>query len=251
MFDFKGDTVWVTGSASGIGAATATMFADHGANVIVHGLNQRDASEALKAKIEDKGRRAMVVDGDLSDATAVQSMVEEIENGMGGLSVLVNCAGGGTSKNAPIWETDEEEWDRTINRNLRSMFLTIRACTPMLRASGKGRIVNVSSATERTGGIPGSAPYTAAKGGVNALTRAAAKELAPDIRVNAASPGLVDSPFHAEEAQKAYPDLIKRIPLARIGVPDDLAGPIVFLASDYAGYMTGEVVEASGGSRLR
>lgn len=251
MFDFKGDIVWVTGSASGIGAATARMFAQHGADLVIHGLNQRDASEALKVEIEAMGRRAIVVDGDLTDGATVNAMVSEIEAGLGGLSVLVNCAGGGTGVNAPIWETEEDEWDRTVNRNLRSMFLTIRACTPMLRASGKGRIVDVSSATERTGGIPGSSPYTAAKGGVNALTRAAAKELAPEIRVNAASPGLVDSPFHSEDAKTVYPDLIKRIPLARIGLPEDLAGPILFLASDYAAYVTGEVLEATGGSRLR
>lgn len=251
MFNFDKDIIWVTGSASGIGKATAKMFAEHGADVVIHGLNQREASEETRSEIEKIGRRAIVVDGDLTDSATVNRMASEIEKGLGGLSVLVNCAGGGPKRNAPFWEVTDEEWDTVINRNLRSMFLTCRACVPMLRASGKGRIINVSSATERTGGIPGSAAYTAAKGGVNAFTRAAAKELAPDIRVNAASPGLVDSPFHSEDAQKIYPDLIKRIPLARIGEPADLAGPILFLASDYSSYMTGEVVEASGGSRLR
>lgn len=251
MFDFKGDVVWVTGSASGIGRATAEMFAEYGADVVIHGLNQSEASAEVCKGVEAMGRRAMVVDGDLTDSAAVNRMAQEIEAGLGGLSVLVNCAGGSTRKNAPVWETTDEEWDFTINRNLRSMFYTVRACVPMLRASGKGRIINVTSATERTGGIPGSVPYTSAKGGVNAFTRAVAKELAPEIRVNAASPGLVDSPFHSKDAQKVYPDLIKRIPLNRIGEPADLAGPILFLASDFSSYMTGEVVEASGGSRLR
>lgn len=252
MLDFSRDIVWVTGSASGIGRATARRFAEHGAAVVVHGLNQRAASAELCAEIQAMGRRAMVVDGDLTDSAAVNAMAAAIADGMGGLSVLVNCAGGGAARRAPIWEVSDDEWDTIVRRNLTSVFLACRATIPMLRDSGRGRIVNVSSATERTGGIPGAAAYTAAKGGVNALTRALAKELAPlGIRVNAASPGLVDTPFHASDARDAYPELIRRIPLGRIGTPDDLAGPILFLASDLAGYLTGEVVEASGGSRLR
>ncbi|WP_323037600.1 SDR family NAD(P)-dependent oxidoreductase [Pararhodobacter sp.] len=252
MFDFKGDIVWVTGSASGIGSATALLFAEHGADVVVHGLNQRDASQEIADKIIAMGRRALVVDGDLTDTDTVNAMAAEIKAQMGGLSVLVNCAGGGPRERAPIWEITDETWHATIDRNLGSVFRTQRACFAMLKASGKGRIVNVSSMTERSGGIVGAAAYTASKGGVNAFTRALAKEMAPHgIRVNAASPGLVNSPFHREDANVLYKDLVNRIPLGRIGEPVDLAGPILFLASDHAGYMTGEVIEASGGMRVR
>lgn len=252
MFDFNGDIVWVTGSASGIGHATALLFAEHGADVVVHGLNQRAASEALADRIRGMGRRALVVDGDLTDTDAVNAMAAEIEAAMGGLSVLVNCAGGGPSESAPTWDVTDAIWHATIERNLGSVFRTQRACFAMLKASGKGRIVNVSSMTERSGGIVGSAAYTAAKGGVNAFTRALAKEMAPyGIRVNAASPGLVNSPFHKEDATVVYKDLVSRIPLGRIGTPEDLAGPILFLASDHARYVTGEVLEASGGMRVR
>lgn len=252
MFDFKGDIVWVTGSASGIGRATARLFATYGADVVVHGLNQQDASQALADEIAAMGRRALVVDGDLTVTAEVDRMAAEIAAGMGGLSVLVNCAGGGPAERGKIWEIDDATWDATLSRNLGSVFRTCRACFAMLKASGRGRIVNVSSMTERSGGIVGAAAYTAAKGGVNALTRALAKEMAPEgIRVNAASPGLVNSPFHRDDANTLYPELINRIPLGRIGDPEDLAGPIVFLASDHARYMTGEVIEASGGMRVR
>lgn len=251
MFDFKGDIVWITGSASGIGNATARLFAEHGADVVVHGLNQREKSQAMADEITAMGRRAMVLDGDLTDSDGVDAMAAEIKETMGGLSVLVNCAGGATKERHPAWETPNRIWDETIARNLSSMFYTCRACMPMLKATGNGRIVNVSSMTERSGGIVGSIAYTASKGGVNAFTRALAKEACPDVRVNAASPGLVDSPFHSDDARKLYPDLIKRIPMGRIGDPIDLAGPILFLASDHAGYMTGEVIESSGGMRLR
>ncbi|MGB0410870.1 MAG: SDR family NAD(P)-dependent oxidoreductase [Pikeienuella sp.] len=251
MFDFKGDIVWVTGSASGIGNATARLFAEHGADVVVHGLNQREKSQALADEITAMGCRAMVLDGDLTDSDGVDAMAAEIKKTMGGLSVMVNCAGGASAERFPAWETPNHIWDSTIARNLSSMFYTCRAVMPMLKESGKGRVVNVSSMTERSGGIVGSIAYTTSKGGVNAFTRALAKEVAPEVRVNAASPGLVDSPFHSEDAKSLYPELIKRIPLRRIGDPIDLAGPILFLASDHASYMTGEVIESSGGVRVR
>lgn len=252
MFDFSGDIVWVTGSASGIGQSTALLFAEHGADVVVHGLNQQAASQALADWIVALGRRAIALDGDLTCTETVNAMAARIEAEMGGLSILVNCAGGAPAVRAPIWEVSDDTLLATIERNLGSVFRTQRACFAMLKASGKGRIVNVSSMTERSGGIVGSSAYTAAKGGVNAFTRALAKEMAPHgIRVNAASPGLVNSPFHEQDATVLYKDLVNRIPLGRIGQPEDLAGPILFLASDFARYMTGEVIEASGGMRVR
>lgn len=256
LLDFTGEVVWVTGSASGIGRRTALLFAECGADVVVHGLNQRPASDALAQEIAGLGRQALVLDGDLTVATTVAAMGQAIADRFGKLNVLVNCAGGEPARRAPLQEVTLEEWNAVIARNLTSMFLASKAAIPLLQAAiatgGTGRIVNVSSATERTGGIPGSVAYTAAKGGVNAMTRGLAKELAgAGIRVNAASPGLIDTPFHSADARRAYPDLIARIPLGRLGLPFDLAGPILFLASDLAGYMTGEVIEASGGSRLR
>ncbi len=249
-FDMTGQTVWVTGSASGIGTAVARLFAQHGANVVVHGLNQLETSTKLKAEFEGMGLRSCAVDGDLTDSAKIAEMVKQIGAEMGGLSILVNCAGG-SPKKSTIAEMAEDAWDHVIEKNLKSVFLTTQAVIPMLRAAQNAAIVNVSSCVTRAGGVPGGAAYATAKGGVDVLTRALAKELAPDkIRVNAVAPGLVDSPFHEVSAKEKYPHLIERIPLKRIGEPNDLAGPALFLASRAAAYVTGEIIEVSGGTRL-
>lgn len=249
-FDMTGQTVWVTGSASGIGTAVARLFAQHGADIVVHGLNQQDVSDQLKAEIEGMGLRACAVDGDLTDSAKVREMVDQIRSEMGGLNVLVNCAGG-SPKKSTIADMAEDAWDHVIEKNLKSVFLATQGALALLREADNACIVNVSSCVTRSGGVPGGAAYATAKGGVDVLTRALAKELAPEnIRVNAVAPGLVDSPFHDVNAKEKYPHLIERIPLKRIGEPDDLAGPALFLASRAAAYVTGEIIEVSGGTRL-
>ncbi len=249
-FDMTGHTVWVTGSGSGIGTAIARLFAASGARVVLHGLNQRDVTEKLKTEIEAEGGTALALDGDLTDAARVREMCAAIETEMGGLSVLVNCAGGSPRK-SKIAEMEEDAWDQVIEKNLKTVFLVSNATIPLLRKAKNPAIVNVSSCVTRSGGVPGGAAYATAKGGVDVLTRALAKELAPDgIRVNAVAPGLVDSPFHAVDAKEKYAHLVARIPLARIGEPEDLAGPALFLASSAAAYVTGEIIEVSGGTRL-
>ncbi|MCK0150868.1 SDR family oxidoreductase [Marivita sp. S6314] len=249
-FDMSGRTVWVTGSGSGIGTAVARLFAQHGANVVVHGLNQQETCAALQAEFEAMGRKSCAVDGDLTQSAAVADMVKKISADMGTLDILVNCAGG-SPKKSKIAEMAEDSWDLIIEKNLKSVFLTTQAALPLLRDSSDACIVNVSSCVTRSGGVPGGAAYATAKGGVDVLTRALAKELAPEkIRVNAVSPGLVDSPFHNADAKEIYAHLVERIPLRRIADPVDLAGPILFLASKAAAYVTGEIIEVSGGTRL-
>lgn len=249
-FDMTGKVVWVTGSGSGIGTAIARQFAEAGADLVLHGLNQREVTEGLKAEFEAMGRRACVVDGDLTDAAGIKAMCDEITREMGGLSVLVNCAGGSPRKSS-IAEMGEDDWDHIMEKNLKSVFLTTRAVIPMLKEAKDAAVVNVSSCVTRSGGVPGGSAYATAKGGVDVLTRALAKELAPfGIRVNAVAPGLVDSPFHEVNAKEHYAHLVERIPLKRIGDPEDLAGPVVFLASKAAAYVTAEIIEVSGGTRL-
>ncbi len=249
-FDMTGHIAWITGSGSGIGHATAQMFAAAGAKVVLHGLNQQTETAALKAEIEAAGGEAMCVDGDLTDSAGIKAMIAQIEDGFGGLSVLVNCAGGSPRKST-IADMHEDDWDHVIEKNLKSVFLVTNAVIPLLKKAQRASIVNVSSCVTRSGGVPGGAAYATAKGGVDVLTRALAKELAPDgIRVNSVAPGLVDSPFHVGDAKEKYAHLIQRIPLGRIGEPADLAGPALFLASDAAAYVTGEIIEVSGGTRL-
>lgn len=253
-FEMNGKTVWVTGSASGIGKAIAELFALCGADLVLHGLGQREVTEPMQRKFQGWGRRVYVVDGDLTDAESCGLMVEQIRGELGGLTGLVNCAGGSPRKSA-ISEMFEGDWDHVIEKNLKSVFLTARAALPLLKqaaAAGQGpSVVNVSSTVTRTGGVPGGACYATAKGGVEVLTRALAKELAADgIRVNAVAPGLIDTPFHGRDVKEAYASRIGSIPLGRVGEPRDLAGPVLFLASDAASYVTGEIIEVSGGTRL-
>jgi len=245
-----GRTVWVTGSGSGIGTAVARLFAQHGADVVVHGLDQHDVCAALKAEFEAMGLKSCAVDGDLTESARVQDMVGQIRAALGRLDILVNCAGG-SPKKSTISEMPEDAWDHIIEKNLKSVFLTTQFALPLLREARDACVVNVSSCVTRSGGVPGGAAYATAKGGVDVLTRALAKELAPEkIRVNAVAPGLVDSPFHHANAKEIYAHLVERIPLKRIGDPADLAGPILFLASRAAAYVTGEIIEVSGGTRL-
>ena len=250
VLNMTGHTAWITGSGSGIGRATAAMFAAAGARVVLHGLNQQAETAALKAEIEAAGGTAFCVDGDLTDSAGIAAMVTAIEGAFGELSVLVNCAGGSPRK-SKIADMEEDDWDHVIEKNLKSVFLVTKAVLPLLKKAKRASIVNVSSCVTRSGGVPNGAAYATSKGGVDVFTRAMAKELAPDgIRVNSVAPGLVDSPFHAVNAKEQYGHLIQRIPLGRIGEPVDLAGPSLFLASDLAGYITGEIIEVSGGTRL-
>lgn len=253
-FDMNGKIVWITGSASGIGTAIAELFAGCGADLVLHGLDQRAATEPMQRKFQGWGRRVCVVDGDLTDAESCVAMVEQIRSELGGLTSLVNCAGGSPRKSA-ISGMSEGDWDHVIEKNLKSVFLTSRAVLPLLKDAAKAEqgpsVVNVSSTVTRTGGVPGGACYATAKGGVEVFTRALAKELAADgIRVNAVAPGLIDTPFHGRDVKQAYANRIDTIPLGRVGEPADLAGPVLFLSSDAASYVTGEIIEVSGGTRL-
>lgn len=250
LFDLTGRVALVTGSASGIGSAVARLLAEAGADMVVHGFNQAEASAALVAEIKAMGRRAIAVDGDLTDVKVVGRIAETIDSQMGGLSILVNCAGGSPRK-ALFASMDESDWDHVIDKNLKSMFLTTQGMLPLLKAQPEASIVNITSCVTRSGGVPGGGAYATAKGGVDVLTRALAKELAGDgIRVNGVAPGLVESPFHDGDPKTKYAHLIGRIPLGRIGEPEDLAGPVLFLVSKAARYVTAEIIEVSGGTRL-
>lgn len=250
MFDFKDKVVWVTGSTLGIGRATALQFARLGADVVVHGLNEREEAQNLAKEIEGMGQKACVVLGDISSGEEVDRMVADIQKTFGRLSVLVNCAGGSPFKSR-IEDMAEESWSKVVDINLKSMFLITKAVLPLLRESEGANIVNFSSGVVATGGVPGGAAYTAAKGGVEAFTRASAKEFAAEgIRVNAVSPGLVDTAFHDVNVAEKFPHLIDSIPLKRVGKPDDLAGAVLYLASAAASFVTGEIIHVDGGSQV-
>ncbi|MEH7249453.1 SDR family NAD(P)-dependent oxidoreductase [Neobacillus niacini] len=249
MFTFEGKVVWVTGSVTGIGKAIAYQFAKHDADVVIHNFDQRHEAEKIVADLKAKGTNVLLVEGDVTSKSDVDANVEAIHQHFGRLDILVNNVGASPFK-LSFEDLDEESWDKMINLNLKSTYFVTRAALSLIKAS-KGKIVNTCSSVVRTGGIIGGSPYTAAKGGVEALTRAMAKEFASSgVRVNGVAPGLVDTPFHEVNVGEKYPQLINKIPLKRVGKPEDLAGAVLFLASDYADYITGEIIEVSGGAHL-
>ena len=163
----------------------------------------------------------------------------------------MNNAGASPGK-GPFDELAVDTWDRVISINLRSVFLVTQACLPLLRNSSRGRIINLSSTAARNGGAAGGSAYAAAKGAVSSFTKNLAKDVAAQgIHVNAVAPGLIETAFYGNiNVADKYAERIKGIPLARVGQPTDIAGPVMFLASPFADYITGEILEVSGGLPL-
>ena len=240
----EGKVALVTGSSSGIGEAVARHFTDHGARVVVNSSSSVEAGERLASSLEG----AAYVQADISDETQARRLVETTVDRMGRLDVLVNNAG--TTRVIPHHDLDavtDEDWQRILGVNVIGTWYVTRAAVPALRASGGGNIVNVSSlAGVRPTGS--SIPYAVSKAGLNHLTVLLANVLAPDIRVNAVAPGLVDTPWTAD--WDAARELVQAAaPLKRTGTPADMAEACLFLATTT--YATGQVIVVDGGLHLR
>jgi len=247
-FDLNGKVALVTGASSGIGRATAEMLAANGARVAINFHRNETGAAAARDKIVSGGGRAISVQADVTRASEVGSLVEQTIAEFGPIDVLVNNAGSLVER-LKILELTEERWDEVIDLNLKSAFLCSKAVAASMIERKTGAIINVSSIAGRTGGALGSIHYSAAKGGLITFTKGLAKELAPyGVRVNAVSPGVIDTPYHEEfsspEMMKTYTGLI---PLGRVGMPAEVAGVICFLASNVASYLAGETIEINGG----
>lgn len=242
--EFRGKRVLVTGSSRGIGAAVAAAFAQLGARVAIHG---RDMT-ALEAVAAGMGAGVVPLAGDFADKAEVRRVVESAVDRLGGLDVLINNAGTMLGRVA-LGDIDDEFLQRQFDLNAASAVIASRTALPALIAS-KGAIVNTGSISGRTGGSAGSSLYSAAKAFQASLARSLATELAPHgIRVNAVSPGTIDTDFHQ---RYSTPDKLTqtaaRIPLKRLGTAQDCVGAYLFLASGrLAGYITGQVIEVNGG----
>jgi 3-oxoacyl-[acyl-carrier protein] reductase len=249
--DLAGKVALITGASSGIGAATASVFADLGAHVAIgYHLNQ-DAAERLGEKIKSAGGKAIAVRADVRLAGDIHSLVTRVTDELGAIDILVNNAGSPIGRQA-VLEITDRDWEEVMNLNLKSAMLCSQAVAGAMIERRAGAIVNVVSIAGRTGGGRGAGAYAVAKGGLITFTKTLAKELAPHgVRVNAISPGLIDTPFH-----EAYltPEMIretaKSIPLARFGTPLECAKVIAFLASDAASYLVGETIEVNGGKLM-
>ena len=245
----EGRVALVTGAQQGIGRATAVALARAGADVALNYLDDRAATEKAAEEIRGLGRRALVVQGDVSRAAAVEAMVAAVGRGLGVPDILVNNAG--VYPRSPFLELAEREWDLVLGVNLKGSFLCAQAVARALVAAGRrGAIVNIASQAIR--GAPLGVHYTASKGGVVAMTRAMALGLAPHgIRVNAVAPGTTDTAQpRYEHSEAAMAEISRAVPLGHMAAPEDIADVIVFLASDAARHITGETVHANGGSYM-
>ena len=246
--DLTGKVALITGASSGIGHATALAFADCGAAVAVNFHRNGLGAELLRKKIVGNGGKAVVIQADVTVASDVEALVKRTTDELGPIDILVNNAGS-LIERLRILEMSEERWDQVIELNLKSAFLCAKAVAPSMIERKSGTIINLSSIAGRNGGALGSIHYSSAKGGLISFTKGLAKELAPHgIRVNAVSPGVIDTPYHEQfsspEMMKNY---VNAIPLGRVGTSEDVAKVIAFLASDAAGYLVGETIEVNGG----
>jgi 3-oxoacyl-[acyl-carrier protein] reductase len=246
VYDFKGKTALVTGASRGIGRAIAVALARGGASVALnYAGNEAAAAEAL-ALVEKAGAgRARLLKFDVSDPVACAAAVDQVVSEFGGLHVLVNNAG--IALDQLVMRQKDEDWRRTLDVNLGGAFYLIRAVArPMMKARA-GCIVNLTSVVGEMGNA-GQAAYAATKAGLVGLTKSVARELASrNIRVNAVSPGFIDTDMTAALPEAAKQKMAEMIPLGRLGSAEDVANAVAWLCSDQASYVTGEVLRVNGG----
>jgi 3-oxoacyl-[acyl-carrier protein] reductase len=249
MSKLQGKVAVVTGASKGIGAAIARALGAAGASVVVNYASDKTGAEKAVADIKAKGGKAVTVQGDVSKSADVKRLFEETRKVFGKLDVLVNNAG--VFKFAPLEQADEAEYQRQFGINVWGTIQSTREALPLFGPEG-GSVINISSIVSRMG-IPGSSIYAGTKGAVDTITQVLASELgARKIRVNSINPGMIESEgthaagFIGSDFQKT---IEASAPLGRIGQPEDVAKVAVFLASDEAGWLTGERVSASGGHR--
>ncbi|HEY9620657.1 MAG TPA: glucose 1-dehydrogenase [Crinalium sp.] len=239
-----GKVVIVTGGSSGIGRATAIAFAREGAKVVIAARRVNEGEETVK-QIMDAGGEASFVQTDVTQANEVQALVDRTLEQYGRLDAAFNNAGSG--KGVRLVDLTEEEWEQEIAVNLKSVWLCLKYQIPAMLRSGKGAIVNMGSQGAILG-VPNYTAYGAAKGGAVALTRAAAAEYAAEgIRINAISPGAVETELWANAPAGMIEQVAAGIPMQRVGQPQDIAETVVWLCSDAAGFITGQNIAIDGG----
>jgi 3-oxoacyl-[acyl-carrier protein] reductase len=249
--DLGGKVALITGASSGIGAATASLFAELGAKVAIGYHSNGEGATQVQRRISEAGGAAVSIRGDVRKSSDIQSMVKEATEQLGPIDILVNNAGSLLRRMTAV-ELDEATWNEIFNLNLTSAALCSHAVAPSMIERRSGAIINVVSIAGRSGGGPGAGPYSAAKGGLITYTKSLAKELAPHgVRVNAISPGVIDTPFHEVfSTPEMMRNFVSMIPLGRVGTAIECAQVIAFLASDAASYVVGETIEVNGGQLM-
>ncbi|MBQ1511756.1 MAG: 3-oxoacyl-[Selenomonadaceae bacterium] len=240
-----GKVALVTGGSRGIGRAIALRLAEEGAKVAINYAGNVKAAEEVKAAIEEKGGKAILVQADVSDSEAAEGMVASVVEAFGTVDILVNNAG--ITRDAIFARMKEEDFNAVINTNLKGVFHCTKAVTKLMMKQRSGRIVNMASVVGVTGNA-GQANYSAAKAGVIGFTKSVARELAGrGITVNSVAPGFIETDMTAVLSDKVKEAMTEEIPLKRAGKPEDVANAVLFLASDNAAYITGQVLHVDGG----
>jgi 3-oxoacyl-[acyl-carrier protein] reductase len=242
---FSETNVLITGGSGGIGRAIAIRFAQAGINVAIHYMNSHEGANETARRCIEYGVKALTVSADLRSKTQIERMKEKLESHSMLPDILVNNAG--IAHYGLLQDATEEDWDQVMSVNLKGMFLCTQAFMPPMIASKYGRIINVSSIW----GLSGASCevlYSTTKGGVNAFTKALAKELAPSgVTVNAVAPGAVDTAMNSNLDQQEKTALEREIPAGRFAQPEEVASLVYFLALPESGYITGQIISPNGG----
>ena len=239
--DLSGRSALVTGSTRGIGRAIAELLARCGAKVAVVGRDRARAEEVAS----QLGGTAKGFSCDIADVASVAKLVEDVEKELGGVDILVNNAG--LTRDNLLMRLKDDDWDAVVDANLRGAFVAIRAATRGMMKRRWGRVINIASVVGIVGN-KGQANYAASKAGLIGLTKSVAKELASrNVLANAVAPGFIETDMTAAMTPEARTTLSQQIPLERLGTPNDIAGIVGFLASEYAAYITGQVFVVDGG----
>ena len=243
--NLTGKVALVTGASRGIGQATAVELAKAGADIIVNYIGSETVAQETVDKIESLGRKALKIKADVSNADEVQAMVEEAHAAFGHIDILVNNAG--ITRDGLLIRMKDSDWDDVLNINLKGVYLVSKAVAKIMVKQRSGRIINMTSVSGVTGNV-GQANYAAAKAGVIGFTKTCAKELAArGITVNAVAPGFIETAMTDVLPEKIKEGIAATVPFGRMGQPEEIASVVTFLASDFASYITVQVLNVDGG----
>ena len=245
MSEFEGRTAIVTGGSRGIGRAIVKELAERGANVAFSFSKNKELADQLAAEIEAAGRRALAFQADVTDAAAAEKMVRSVKSELGSVDYLVNNAG--ITRDKLIMMMSEDDWDAVLDTNLKGVFNVTKPAVALMVRQRRGAILNITSISGVVG-MAGQTNYSASKAGLIGFTRALAKEIARrSITVNALALGLIETDMTVALAEEYKQKMLEQIPLGRYGTVEEVARIAVFLLSDDARYITGQVIQADGG----